>query len=950
VPRKTTSGTGSRTDPSTEGPPTAEVPRPAVAPNATPEPALAKGRRGRSRTVEMPAVAASPSPAVAPPWVPPLRLRWHDRYLLERWTGLVAGGAIYEARDLAEGEPGQSSGSAPGSSGRPVEIIVCDPAFSEPSRVTPNRERLERLLAFVHPNLGVTLDVGACDGLLFVVAEPRGGASFSAWRAATDLPIPGILKVFSHFLMAVEAIHDAGTVHGALGPEAFRVVDGRGVVLPPWWLDSGETAIEGLPAAPWTPPELVSAARPRVEGDTRALALLLGEALLGRAIGLNEPLPAAVGDLPLPAEVGPVLARAIDPDPAARFTSVAALRLAVEQALGPLWAEVGRPATTRFLSSLPGRPAPIRPTTALTARLARPLSLPPGEGVVVAAGSAISPRAPRPVDGGADTVEGLALSETTPQPLTPVSSHSSTLDFVAPQPASEAERERPAPPDLLPAGPASGPTAPPGPVSSGPALERVASAGTWRPEDDAPPPPPVEDEPPPLPPRPDEDEAGTVADLDVPPAPPPETLIASGLAPSGLAAPAPPGHATPAPSRQRPPSASASSSEATVVRPAQGVDAPLFPASPPPGAPVSAAPEIHAPSSGLAGPGPSAPTAAGGRPQVHVQPSEAARSGPPSGPEAAARSTAPGEPSPRRSRALALLLVGLLVLASGWWFFASRGVAPSGFAPGATAPSGLAPGATAPSGLAPGATSSETAAVAASATDAAASEVSPSSDTPDAVDRASLEAGQAPDAGPAPSSSADVASQDPDTGPASPGGPEGGLAPILDPDAVTCPAGMAKARRKLPPAAGTQGPVTWEVYCIDRAEYPGGGQPTVNVDLGTARAQCAARKKRLCTSSEWRRACGGKYPYGATFEQDRCHLVGPSGTGQPPVATGSKPGCRSWLGLVDMVGNVAEWTSDGTVNGGSSLKDGDNATCGLSSRRAGGAPHIGFRCCADPTR
>jgi formylglycine-generating enzyme required for sulfatase activity len=160
---------------------------------------------------------------------------------------------------------------------------------------------------------------------------------------------------------------------------------------------------------------------------------------------------------------------------------------------------------------------------------------------------------------------------------------------------------------------------------------------------------------------------------------------------------------------------------------------------------------------------------------------------------------------------------------------------------------------------------------------------------------------------------------------------------------------MSRLKRKLPPADPGQ-PATWEVSCIDRLEFPGGGVPTVNVDLGTARGLCAAKKKRLCTRSEWRRGCGGKYPYGAEFEQDRCHLVSDSGGGQSPVATGSKTGCRSPLGLADMVGNVAEWTVDGSVNGGSSLKDGENATCDLTSRRAGGAPHIGFRCCADPVR
>lgn len=192
----------------------------------------------------------------------------------------------------------------------------------------------------------------------------------------------------------------------------------------------------------------------------------------------------------------------------------------------------------------------------------------------------------------------------------------------------------------------------------------------------------------------------------------------------------------------------------------------------------------------------------------------------------------------------------------------------------------------------------------------------------------------------------------PDAGPTSPTVPAVPAGPFVpkDPNKLNCPGGMGKVKRKLtvklPDGKDAE---DWEVYCIDRFEFPGGGSvPQVNVDLGGARGACAARKKRLCTKSEWRRGCGGTYPYGRDYIQDACHLVSETGGSRPPVAAGSKPQCKSWLGAMDMVGNVAEWAADGTVNGGSSYKDGEGATCNSSSKRVGGAPYIGFRCCADP--
>jgi len=172
---------------------------------------------------------------------------------------------------------------------------------------------------------------------------------------------------------------------------------------------------------------------------------------------------------------------------------------------------------------------------------------------------------------------------------------------------------------------------------------------------------------------------------------------------------------------------------------------------------------------------------------------------------------------------------------------------------------------------------------------------------------------------------------------------------VADPNKLRCPDGMLKLKRKIqvdgPNATKLD---SWEVACIDRFEFPGAGaSPAVGLDLPAARAACINRGKRLCTRSEWRRACGGTYPYGKEYDPERCNTAGTDGAPKSLVAAGSKKGCMSPSGAFDMVGNAAEWTSDGFINGGSSLRNSDDATCGQGSRRAGGAPHVGFRCCAD---
>ena len=74
---------------------------------------------------------------------------------------------------------------------------------------------------------------------------------------------------------------------------------------------------------------------------------------------------------------------------------------------------------------------------------------------------------------------------------------------------------------------------------------------------------------------------------------------------------------------------------------------------------------------------------------------------------------------------------------------------------------------------------------------------------------------------------------------------------------------------------------------------------------------CAARDSRLLTEAEWEYAASGpdnlEYPWGNQFEADRV-VYGHNSTSQTDFV-GERPGGASWVGALDMSGNVWEWVS-----------------------------------------
>ena len=139
--------------------------------------------------------------------------------------------------------------------------------------------------------------------------------------------------------------------------------------------------------------------------------------------------------------------------------------------------------------------------------------------------------------------------------------------------------------------------------------------------------------------------------------------------------------------------------------------------------------------------------------------------------------------------------------------------------------------------------------------------------------------------------------------------------------------------------------------CIDRYEYPNipGRFPRTSISWVEAKIACIDAGKRLCTKREWESACrdgsGNTYPYGNTYEKNRCPTEG-----RKAWRSGSFAACAK-NGIDDMVGNVWEWVEDKREDYplmmGGSFRDGKNANCGLTmpgslSARTG---DVGFRCC-----
>lgn len=145
--------------------------------------------------------------------------------------------------------------------------------------------------------------------------------------------------------------------------------------------------------------------------------------------------------------------------------------------------------------------------------------------------------------------------------------------------------------------------------------------------------------------------------------------------------------------------------------------------------------------------------------------------------------------------------------------------------------------------------------------------------------------------------------------------------------------------------------------CAELRDHGEAGTPVRNVTPAEAESFCRFAGGRLPTGPEWVFAAAGsaarRFPWGATGLVCRrsAHALvnGPCGedaTG--PEVVGSRPDGATPEGVLDMSGNVAEWTREGdgsyVARGGSYRSRGAAELRSLSAVRTRTGPDVGFRC------
>lgn len=154
-------------------------------------------------------------------------------------------------------------------------------------------------------------------------------------------------------------------------------------------------------------------------------------------------------------------------------------------------------------------------------------------------------------------------------------------------------------------------------------------------------------------------------------------------------------------------------------------------------------------------------------------------------------------------------------------------------------------------------------------------------------------------------------------------------------------------------------------FYIDVFEFENakGGHPKVQVTWDGADAACAARGKRLCSATEWERACKGPentvYSYGDTFNGESCGAdvaVDTDHDGLSDWTSGGKDACKSGWGVYDVSGGPSEWTGTSGANGKFKVYKGGKggqpqsaSRCSWSNDQSPTLANrtLSFRCCMD---
>ncbi len=275
-----------------------------------------------------------------------------EKYELRSLIGEGAMGWVYEARHLAL----ERSVT--------IKLLKTDPGTKGVQIARFEREA-RAVARLSHPHIVTVIDTGRTPGgMLYLVMEYVEGPTLLQILGETlVLPLSRAIGIFQQICAAVEEAHSAQVIHRDLKPENILVSKLRSGEDFTKVLDFGiatlgdetsaratrEGLFVGTPG--YVAPENITGGRPTEQTDVYSLGIILYQLLTGREpfdeedpmkllrLHLEEPPPPLARTAPFQSftdGVQGVVDRALEKDPAARFSNVADLRSAIFAAVGEM--------------------------------------------------------------------------------------------------------------------------------------------------------------------------------------------------------------------------------------------------------------------------------------------------------------------------------------------------------------------------------------------------------------------------------------------------------------------------------------------------------------------------------------------------------------------------------------------------------------------------------------
>lgn len=230
--------------------------------------------------------------------------------------------------------------------GRDVALKTLPARFAnDPDRLARFQKEARAAGALSHPNVLTIFDVGAHEGIPYLVCEWLSGATLHERLKLGPLPLRDALKIGSELARGLAAAHERGVVHRDLKPAniilgddgACKILD-FGLAKLAEAMADGEATQPGvlLGTAGYMAPEQIRGHAVDRRADIFALGAVLYEMTSGRpafhgATAVDR-MSAALRDEPppLPGELGAILARCLAKDPERRFQSALDLAFCLE--------------------------------------------------------------------------------------------------------------------------------------------------------------------------------------------------------------------------------------------------------------------------------------------------------------------------------------------------------------------------------------------------------------------------------------------------------------------------------------------------------------------------------------------------------------------------------------------------------------------------------------------